>query len=355
MERTTIGSNKKDVYRFIYDETGNIWSAICYIGGSTTPVRYYYRTNAQGDVRQIVDKDNNVIAYYAYDAWGKPLAILDGNNSEITDSTHFAIVNPFRYRGYIYDSETGLYYLQSRYYDPIVRRFINADEQINQSGNISGFNLFAYADNSPTTAIDPSGKSAVGLLELISRIAYGCSNADVALVHTMVLSIILIGSDYLYSKGYVLSNYMYLRAFFGNGERLPRGIKDKLVERLKASKIMNAELQKIADNGYQYINVTDSIEFKFNDKANEEGAKADNDLYFSLQHDWYKVKGHMFKGEWHLTVYITDRYDFDTIRLSGENVFANSANNMGYFLQIAGYIVPYNISVIYDVMVRPNV
>ncbi len=350
MERTKSGSSVKDVYHFMYDEMGNIWLALCYIGGSTTPVRYYYRTNAQGDVRQIVDKDNNVIAYYAYDAWGKPLAILDGNNSEITDSTHFAMVNPFRYRGYIYDSETGLYYLQSRYYDPIVRRFINADEQINQSGNISGFNLFAYADNSPTTAIDTSGKSAVGLLELISRIAYGCSNADVALVHTMVLSIILIGSSYLYSNGYELSNYMYLCAFFGKGGRLPRGIKEKLVERLKESHIMNAKLQEIADRGYQYIKEQGSIEFK-----SSGGNDADVDLYYSLQHAWYAVKGHMFKGEWHLTVNIADRYDFDTIRLSGENAFANSANNMGFFLQIAGYIVPYNISVIYDVMVRPNV
>ena len=331
MERTKSGSSVKDVYHFMYDEMGNIWLALCYIGGSTTPVRYYYRTNAQGDVKQIVDKDNNVIAYYAYDAWGKPLAILDGNNSEITDSTHFAIVNPFRYRGYIYDSETGLYYLQSRYYDPIVRRFINADEQINQSGNISGFNLFAYADNSPSTAIDPSGTSAVGLMEIVSRIAYYCSNPEKLLVHTMVLSIILIGSGYLYSNGYELSNYMYLRAFFGKGGRLPRGIKEKLVERLKESQIMNAKLQEIADRGCQYIKEQGSIEFK-----SSGGNDADVDLYYSLQHAWYAVKGHMFKGEWHLTVNIADRYDFDTIRLSGENAFANSANNMGFFFADCG-------------------
>ena len=158
MERTKSGSSVKDVYHFIYDEMGNIWSAICYIGGSTTPVRYFYRTNAQGDVKQIVDSNYNVVAYYAYDAWGKLLAVLDGNDNPITDSSHFAIVNPFRYRGYIYDTETGFYYLQSRYYDPEIGRFINADGQLNQQESISGYNLFAYCNNDPINMIDSDGK-----------------------------------------------------------------------------------------------------------------------------------------------------------------------------------------------------
>ena len=158
MERTKSGSSVKDVYHFIYDEMGNIWEAICYIGGSTTPVRYYYRTNAQGDVKQIVDSNYNVVAYYAYDAWGKLLAVLDGNDNPITDSSHFAIVNPFRYRGYIYDTETGFYYLQSRYYDPEIGRFINADGQLNQQERISGYNLFAYCNNDPINMIDSDGK-----------------------------------------------------------------------------------------------------------------------------------------------------------------------------------------------------
>ena len=158
MERTKNGSSVKDVYHFMYDEMGNIWLALCYIGGSTTPVRYYYRTNAQGDVKQIVDKDNNIIAYYAYDAWGRTLAILDGNDDPITNASHFAIVNPFRYRGYVYDNETGFYYLQSRYYDPEIGRFINADGQINQQDSISGYNLFAYCNNNPVNMTDTDGK-----------------------------------------------------------------------------------------------------------------------------------------------------------------------------------------------------
>lgn len=157
MERTKSGSSVKDVYHFIYDEMGNIWEAVCYIGGSTTPVRYFYRTNAQGDVKQIVDSNYNVVAYYAYDAWGKLLAVLDGNDNPITDSSHFAIVNPFRYRGYIYDTETGFYYLQSRYYDPEIGRFINADGYVTTDIEPIAMNMFAYCGNNPVNNIDEAG------------------------------------------------------------------------------------------------------------------------------------------------------------------------------------------------------
>ena len=178
MERTKSGSSVKDVYHFIYDEMGNIWEAVCYIGGSTTPVRYFYRTNAQGDVKQIVDSNYNVVAYYAYDAWGKPLAVLDGNDNPITDSSHFAIVNPFRYRGYIYDTETGFYYLQSRYYDPEIGRFINADGLIGANSDMATYNLFAYCGNNPVVRYDDTG---MFWKELISGVIHVGNNFAVAI------------------------------------------------------------------------------------------------------------------------------------------------------------------------------
>ena len=183
MERTKSGSSVKDVYHFIYDEMGNIWEAVCYIGGSTTPVRYFYRTNAQGDVKQIVDSNYNVVAYYAYDAWGKLLAVLDGNDNPITDSSHFAIVNPFRYRGYVYDTETGFYYVSSRFYDPEIGRWINADNQIaGVGGEVLGYNIFAYCMNNPVNMSDPSGSWPKWATKLVAAVAVVAVVAVVAAV-----------------------------------------------------------------------------------------------------------------------------------------------------------------------------
>ena len=81
---------------------------------------YFYIKDLQGDITEIVDKDGKAVAKYAYDAWGN---MLTENNGTLTVGK----LNPFRYRSYVYDEETGLYYLQSRYYDPLTGRFLNAD------------------------------------------------------------------------------------------------------------------------------------------------------------------------------------------------------------------------------------
>ena len=105
----------------------------------------------------ILDTNSNVVARYTYDAWGKVLSITDRNGNAVTSSTHIANINPIRYRGYYYDTETGWYYLNSRYYDPQVRRFINADGIIGANGNFIGMNLFAYCGNNPIAKVDFSG------------------------------------------------------------------------------------------------------------------------------------------------------------------------------------------------------
>ena len=90
-----------------------------------------------------------------------------------------ANLNPLRYRGYFYDSDTGLYYLQSRYYDPETGRFINADNQLSTGGNLTGLNLFTYCGNNPMNRIDPTGEAwyhwAIG-----AAIVAGCAIATVA-------------------------------------------------------------------------------------------------------------------------------------------------------------------------------
>ena len=90
-------------------------------------VQYFYITNQMGDVIGIADDDGTALIAYIYDEWGQisQTSIVDEDNPVHIE---LANANPIRYRGYYYDNETGYYYLQSRYYDPGICRFINADD-----------------------------------------------------------------------------------------------------------------------------------------------------------------------------------------------------------------------------------
>ena len=114
---------------------------------------YTYVHNLQGDIVGIVDNGNNLVVEYRYDAWGKLL--------ETTGSlkTTLGYLNPFRYRGYVYDEETGLYYLRTRYYNPEWARFVNSDSAVGKVGSPLSHNAYAYCDNSPIVASDPDGKA----------------------------------------------------------------------------------------------------------------------------------------------------------------------------------------------------
>ena len=101
----------------------------------------------------IYNANGELVTEYTYDAWGAPLTVT-GSLAETIGQ-----VNPIRYRGYYYDSETGLYYLNSRYYDPEVGRFINADNQLTTGSDMTGVNLFAYCGNNPVNRIDPTGEA----------------------------------------------------------------------------------------------------------------------------------------------------------------------------------------------------
>jgi len=132
-------------FSFTYDANG---VPLTFSYGNST---YYYATNLQGDVVALLRKTTTgmaVVGFYIYDAWG---------NCTISGNTSVLMFNPLRYRGYVYDQETGLYYLQSRYYDPEVGRFINADGLVTTGQSFVGNNMFAYCGNNPVSHIDCSG------------------------------------------------------------------------------------------------------------------------------------------------------------------------------------------------------
>ena len=148
-------------------------------GGAT----YWYITNLQGDVIGLLDEDGNRIANYAYDAWGSLLSLTDASGNAITDTTHPANLNPLRYRGYYYDSETGFYYLNSRYYDPEVGRFINADGEISDvGGEILGYNLFTYCMNNPVNMSDETGAWPSWAKKVVAAVAVVAVVAAVAAI-----------------------------------------------------------------------------------------------------------------------------------------------------------------------------
>ena len=134
-----------DTLLFYYDSDGSATSF------SYNGTMYFYVKNLQGDVIRIIDLAGTDVASYVYDAWG--------NIKDTKGEPTIREINAIRYRGYVYDTETSLYYLQSRYYDPFTGRFLNADDTafIGVSGTVLSGNLFAYCENNPVNHIDNYG------------------------------------------------------------------------------------------------------------------------------------------------------------------------------------------------------
>ena len=150
--RTTAGSTgtTKTTVQFVYDAEGKPF--MLRFNGKTD---YFYLYNGLGDVVGLVDSSNQVVVRYQYNSWGKVTSTQD------TSGVSLATLNPFRYRKYVYDPETGLYCLGSRYYDPEVGRFVNADDTdviFAKPQELGSKNLYAYCDNNPVAREDYAGE-----------------------------------------------------------------------------------------------------------------------------------------------------------------------------------------------------
>ncbi|MGY0374233.1 RHS repeat-associated core domain-containing protein [Clostridium sp. JNZ J1-5] len=165
-DRVTFEENGTDKIYYTYDSAGQLISMN--LTSSSTPSingEYYYIRNAQGDIIGLYDKNGTQVVSYTYDSWGKLISI-DGS---LKDSV--GVKNPYRYRGYRYDTETGLYYLQSRYYSLEWGRFINADGIVGQTGELLAHNMFAYCGSNPINREDANGYAWEFIEEFVAQVS----------------------------------------------------------------------------------------------------------------------------------------------------------------------------------------
>ena len=156
-----IGSS---VVVYLYDESGSPIGLRYRTSTMTegTFVTVFFEKNLFGDIVALYNANGILIGSYTYDAWGNHTYTASGNSALTSAEVRVGrYYNPFRYRGYYYDNETGLYYLQSRYYDPAVGRFINPDkcDVITATPTqLTDKNLYAYCDNNPVMRVDGDGE-----------------------------------------------------------------------------------------------------------------------------------------------------------------------------------------------------
>ena len=155
----TMGPNGTIEIFYFYDDNGTKY------GFSYNGTLYYYQYNLQGDVTGIYDANGQLVVEYKYDAWGKVLSITGSQASTIGH------MNPIRYRGYYYDSETGFYFLSTRYYDPETGRFLNADGYISTGQGVLGSNMFMYCGNNPVARVDKTGTAWETVFDVVSLAA----------------------------------------------------------------------------------------------------------------------------------------------------------------------------------------
>ena len=188
----------------LYDSEDNV----CGIIYNNTP--YYFIKNLQGDVIAIVNKDAETVARYSYDAWGVPAIKEDSSNCQI------ASINPFRYRSYYYDEENDLYYLQSRYYDAVVGRFISSDDALFANQKVlSCHNIYIYCYNDAINKVDHTGFAVISL-----------SIASIAAIAKVAVSFFLL-AGVIYAITKIVTDRSFQRVLSSANSKIRSGDRSK--------------------------------------------------------------------------------------------------------------------------------
>ena len=300
-----------DTLLFYYDSDGSATSF------SYNGTMYFYVKNLQGDVIRIIDLAGTEVASYVYDAWG--------NIKDTKGEPTIREINPIRYRGYVYDTETSLYYLQSRYCDPFTGRFLNADDTHYIMFPSLMANLYTYCDNNAISNTDTNGKTAwLWMLGLY------------AVKKSMPLQF------YFHS---ILNRQRYKCYDFSDNS-------------MYADKILGSMAYYNFKKKYHIINLYPALERMYHQNrlymiyngTFDPYHTGERDLYLSIGqckvNICYVIYGNVNKRHdiaYSVTVTFTDDYDFEHWTKSKKNLLTMCINNiLGYYPQSLGLIVPYS-------------
>lgn len=300
---------------YTYDESGNV------LGIKYNDNQYYYKKNLQGDIIGLLDSSLEEVVKYSYDSWGNTLSIADGQGEPITDETHIGHINPYRYRGYRYDKETGLYYLQSRYYSAQWGRFVNGDILFLQNNRIIGNNLYQYCYNNPVNNIDVTGKFP-GPISWVAKKMWGvvCNVLD--------------------KIGMNLSAELLRHSTKNKPEDLHYDGNSNMAKKIKEDNVFKERMEKIVkENRNSKVEIVEVIQFD------------STDLQGSLNNCTLKINGKLTNGKGKLKVKIHDTYDFDLKGnyFSGIKGFIFTiGNNMAWSDQFVGVVNNYEVYIEFD-------
>ena len=313
---------------------------------------FYYIKNLQGDIIGILNENCEEVVKYDYDSWGQLLSIKDNNDNDIIDNNNIGLINPFRYRGYYYDSETKLYYLNNRYYNPEFGRFISSDNMIIQSTKLVGNNLYQYAYNNPINYLDSNGcwpnickmiqGAALAVKNVATVVKYKITNAINSVVREVVRKAWDVVSGTLDYLGMDTSSEMLKHSLQDNPSDITYTTGSRIVEQVLNDPAFQQKVDSAIKKAKEgHVNYHEDITFVTTDL---EGSIHGANIY---------ITGELNNGTGTLNVLITDRYDFDpcadTYIKSPKWFIFTVGNNMAWYDQATnGAIQNYDVSIVFD-------
>lgn len=310
--------------KVLYESTNKTQIYYIYNGGDLlgfiyNGIKYYYHKNMFGDIIGIYDSSYKEIVKYKYDSYGKIISIIDNSTNKI------GTINPFRYRSYYYDNETKLYYLNSRYYNPLWGRFINADVIINANKDILSGNLYQYVSNNFVNFDDKEGFWGIRLENIFKSVKKEKAKLKKKFENLSA------------------SASMFYKSFwFNENPELSEKEKELIVEGF----LSNSTIKEKID--YSLKSYLDEGTF-FIMKSFDPSKNDTSILKYGTGKFDYIISGRLIDDNvWMLTVMIKDVYDFDEYRSRKDGPsLGNYANDFAYTLTLMELVQAYSWNITY--------